>query len=129
LAARLGEEAARRVAGEALELDAACAALPALAAEPDLAVRAQAWVQLRYHTYLERQQARIDRLQRHRDLVLPAGLDLGGCSALSHECRQKLARHRPRTLGEAGAIPGVSSADLETLWALLQHRSSDASRR
>jgi tRNA uridine 5-carboxymethylaminomethyl modification enzyme len=129
LVAQLGEEAARRVAGEGLELDQAEAALPALAGERDLAVRTQAWVQLRYHSYLERQQGRIERLQRHRDLVLPEGLDIAACTALSFEGRQKLLKHRPRTLGEAATIPGVSSADLETLWALLQRRSIDVSPR
>ena len=85
-------------------------------------VREQVWISLRYGAYLERQQARIDRFQRNRDLPLPTDLDLPTCTALSHEGRQKLAKHRPRTLGEAETIPGVTQADIETIWALMQGR-------
>jgi tRNA uridine 5-carboxymethylaminomethyl modification enzyme len=85
-------------------------------------VREQVWIGLRYSSYLERQESRIERRQRNRDLPLPADLDLGTCIALSFEGRQKLAKHRPRTLGEAETIPGVTQADIETIWALMQSR-------
>ena len=95
--------------------------VPALAGAPPR-VAEQAWITLRYAAYMERQQVRIEALQRNRDLPLPADFDLAACTALSFEGRQKLGRHRPRTLGEAERIPGVTQADIETIWALMQAR-------
>ncbi|MBA3937557.1 MAG: hypothetical protein H0X38_08845, partial [Planctomycetes bacterium] len=111
----------RRISGEALDLAAAQALVPALAAAP-VAVAEEAWVELRYATYLERQAVRIARQQRLRDLPLPADLDLVAIRTLSTEGRLTLQRRRPRTIGEAGTLPGVTQADIETLWAVMQGR-------
>ncbi len=111
----------RRISGEALDLAAAQALVPALAAAP-LTVAEEAWVELRYATYLERQAVRIARQQRLRDLPLPADLDLVAIRTLSTEGRLTLQRRRPRTIGEAGTLPGVTQADIETLWAVMQGR-------
>jgi tRNA uridine 5-carboxymethylaminomethyl modification enzyme len=119
--ATVPEALGRKIAGEGLDLDAIETVVPAVVGAT-ARVREQVWITLRYATYLERQQGRIERLQRNRDLPLPADLDLGTCTALSFEGRQKLARHRPRTLGEAEGIPGVTQADIETIWALMQSR-------
>jgi tRNA uridine 5-carboxymethylaminomethyl modification enzyme len=80
------------------------------------------WIELRYTTYLERQQGRIDRLQRHRDLALPEDLDPRAITTLSTEGRLTLLKRRPRTLGEAATLPGVTQVDVETLWAAMQAR-------
>jgi tRNA U34 5-carboxymethylaminomethyl modifying enzyme MnmG/GidA len=45
---------------------------------------------------------------------------------LSTEGRQRLAQRRPRTLGEAESLPGVSQVDLETLWAAIAGRTKRA---
>jgi tRNA uridine 5-carboxymethylaminomethyl modification enzyme len=121
LLAQVPGDLGRRIAGEGMEQTATEALIPGLAAESPQ-IREQAWVTLRYATYLERQQLRIERLQRNRDLPLPADLDLTTSTAISFEGRQKLAKHRPRTLGEAETIPGVTQADIETIWALMQVR-------
>ncbi len=117
----IAPETAHRVAGEGMERDACLALLPALARAPVL-VAEQVWITLRYATYLERQAVKIDRLSRFRDLALPADFAYGALTTLSSEGRQRLLRHRPATLGEAGALPGVSMVDLETLYAALQSR-------
>ena len=111
----------RRIAGEGMEQEHVTSVLPELA-HVSPRVREQVWITLRYATYLERQQTRIERLQRNRDLPLPLDLDLTTCAAISHEGRQKLAKAKPRTLGEAETIPGVTQADIETIWALMQGR-------
>jgi tRNA uridine 5-carboxymethylaminomethyl modification enzyme len=113
---------ASRIAGEGLDLAATSAQVPAMAAHPDPAVRLQAWIALRYHTYLDRQSDRVAKLARNRDLPLPADLDLGACTAISTEGRKRLAAHRPATLGACTSLPGVSQADLETIWSLMQAR-------
>ena len=119
--ATVPEAQARKIAGEGLDLELIESVVPAVVGATPR-VREQVWITLRYASYLERQQGRIERLQRNRDLPLPADLDLGTCTALSFEGRQKLGRHRPRTLGEAEGIPGVTQADIETIWALMQSR-------
>jgi tRNA uridine 5-carboxymethylaminomethyl modification enzyme len=122
LMAGITDDTARRVAGEGMDPAAAAVAVPALAsAEP--AVAEQAWIELRYATYLERQEDRIARLKRFRDLALPDDLDYATIGSLSHEGRQRLLARRPRTLGEADTLPGVSQADMETLYAVMQSRA------
>jgi len=116
-----GDETARRVAGEGLAYAATLELLPHLRALAP-AEAEEAWTELRYHTYLERQSARIEKLARYRDLALPADLNLTGLPGLSFEGRKTLIARRPRTLGEIGSLPGVSQADVETLWAHLQAR-------
>jgi tRNA uridine 5-carboxymethylaminomethyl modification enzyme len=118
-------ETARRIAGEACDPAQAAALVPALAAAP-AAVAEEAWVELRYSGYLERQQSRIERLQRFRDLPIPADLDVAAMKTLSTEGRQRLAQRKPRTLGEAESLPGVSQVDLETLWAAIAGRTKRA---
>ncbi|TAM88644.1 hypothetical protein EPN42_08915, partial [bacterium] len=46
---------------------------------------------------------------------IPPRLHFESLRALSREAREKLARHRPRTLGQAGRIPGVTPADVAVL--------------
>jgi tRNA uridine 5-carboxymethylaminomethyl modification enzyme len=114
-------EVARRIAEEALELEESATLVPALAAA-DPAVAEQAWIELRYGTYLERQAATIARMARFRDLPIPADLDYSAIGTLSTEGRAKLIARRPRTLGEATNLPGVRQVDIETVWAWMQSR-------
>ena len=121
LVARAGDELARKVAGEGLELAATRPLVPGMSEAPDH-IAEGAWIEMRYATYLERQQTRIDRLQRHRDLVLPADLKIQAIHTISTEGRLVMARHQPRTLGEAASLPGVTQVDVETLYAAMQSR-------
>jgi tRNA uridine 5-carboxymethylaminomethyl modification enzyme len=123
--ATVSEPLARRIAGEALEPDATAALVPALAGA-DPAVAEQVWIELRYSTYLTRQQSTIDRLARQRDLPIPVDCDYASIVALSTEGRNRMAKHRPRTLGEAANLPGVRQVDLENLWAWMQNRRSQS---
>ena len=121
LLATVPDDLAHRIAGTGLDVAATTALVPSLASASPR-VREQAWITLRYATYLDRQQTRIDRLQRNRDLPLPADLELGTSTAISFEGRQRLTKHKPRTLGEAESLPGVTQADIETIWSLMQGR-------
>ena len=62
------------------------------------------------------------KLHRLRDLALPENLDYLAMPGLSWEGRKTLTARRPRTVGEIGSLPGVSQADVETLWGHLQAR-------
>jgi tRNA uridine 5-carboxymethylaminomethyl modification enzyme len=70
---------------------------------------------VKYHGYIERQVREIARLRALEDLRVPAELDYSGLAALSSEVREKLARVRPATLGQAARIPGVTPAAISIL--------------
>jgi tRNA uridine 5-carboxymethylaminomethyl modification enzyme len=81
----------------------------------DPAVAEQVEIQCKYAGYIERQQEEIHRNRRHEEMHLPPELDYGKVRGLSTEVREKLSRHRPTTLGQAGRIPGVTPAAVSLL--------------
>ncbi|MEX2582089.1 MAG: hypothetical protein WD766_02375, partial [Gemmatimonadota bacterium] len=72
-------------------------------------------MELRYAGYLERERKRAEALRRQDDFELPEELAYAELKTLSTEARQKLERVRPRTLGQAGRVPGISPSDLQNL--------------
>ena len=70
-----------------------------------------------YAVYLERQQADIDAFRRDEQLALPEGLDYAQISGLSSELRSKLSFLRPRTIGQAQRIDGMTPSALTLLAA------------
>jgi tRNA uridine 5-carboxymethylaminomethyl modification enzyme len=88
---------------------------------PDAAEQVEA--QIKYEGYIERQQAQVDKLKRLEAMRIPEDFDYHACGRnLSTEARQKLAQLRPRTLGQAGRISGVSPSDVSALMVLLHAR-------
>jgi tRNA uridine 5-carboxymethylaminomethyl modification enzyme len=71
----------------------------------------------KYAVYLDRQSADIDAYRRDESFALPAELDYAALPGLSHEIRQKLEASRPRTIGQAGRIDGITPAALTLLVA------------
>jgi len=90
---------------------------PADPERPDLprAVRAQVEIAVKYEGYLRIEETRIARFRRMEETLLPPDIDYTSISGLRLEARQKLARLRPRSVGQAGRISGVSPADLSVL--------------
>ncbi|MFA6109830.1 MAG: tRNA uridine-5-carboxymethylaminomethyl(34) synthesis enzyme MnmG [Candidatus Latescibacterota bacterium] len=79
--------------------------------------------EVKYSGYLERQSLEVARLQRLEGRSIPAGFDYADpLLNIATEARQKLAEIRPRTLGQASRISGVSPADLSTLMVVLHAR-------
>jgi tRNA uridine 5-carboxymethylaminomethyl modification enzyme len=78
-------------------------------------VRAQAEVKIKYAGYLDRQQQEIDKASRHEQTRLPDGLDYAEVRGLSSEVCQKLAQHRPSTIGQASRISGITPAAISLL--------------
>ena len=72
-------------------------------------------ISIRYRGYIERELAMAEKLQRLEDLVIPEDFDFDRVSGLTIECRQKLAKYRPRTIAQASRISGVSPADISVL--------------
>jgi tRNA uridine 5-carboxymethylaminomethyl modification enzyme len=69
----------------------------------------------KYAGYIERQKDEVERAAHYEHLKLPAELDYMQVGALSIEVRQKLAKHRPETLGQASRISGITPAAISLL--------------
>ena len=89
-------------------------------------VRAQAEVNAKYAGYLDRQQQEIDKATQHEQTVLPEDLDYTEVSGLSNEVCQKLAQHRPATIGQAGRISGITPAAISLLLVHLKRHQYQA---
>jgi tRNA uridine 5-carboxymethylaminomethyl modification enzyme len=72
-------------------------------------------VQRKYAGYLARQEAEVERLERHEHAELPPDLDYRAVHGLSAEIRERLEDVRPRTLGQAGRIPGLTPVAVSLL--------------
>jgi len=80
----------------------------------------QVEIDAKYDVYLSRQAADIAAYRRDESLELPDGLDYSQLSGLSNEVRQKLNAMRPRTIGQAARIDGITPAALTLLVAHLK---------
>ena len=85
--------------------------------ELDLRIAAQLEIDAKYQVYLSRQAADVESYRRDESLVLDEDIDYAALPGLSNEVRQKLQLHRPRTVGQAGRIDGVTPAALTLLVA------------
>ena len=79
------------------------------------AVIEQAEIAIKYAGYIDKQVDEVERASALESLKLPEELDYAQVTALSFEVRQKLARHRPATLGQASRISGVTPAAISLL--------------
>lgn len=83
----------------------------------------------RYAVYLDRQQRDIAVYRRDESLFIPSDLDYAHLSGLSAELRLKLEAVRPRTIGQAGRIEGITPAALTLLAAKARKRGSNRPQR
>jgi tRNA uridine 5-carboxymethylaminomethyl modification enzyme len=81
----------------------------------DAQVAEQVEIQAKYEGYVERQRVEVARRAAMEDRALPRELDYGEVKGLSIEVQQKLARHRPETVGQASRISGVTPAAISLL--------------
>jgi tRNA uridine 5-carboxymethylaminomethyl modification enzyme len=79
----------------------------------------QAEIQIKYESYLEKEQLMVEKLANMEDFKITPTFDYLAITALSNEGRQKLHKIRPETLGQASRISGVSPADLSILTVYL----------
>ena len=91
-------------------------------------VRAQAEVNVKYAGYLDRQQQEIDKASQHEQTELPPALDYSEVRGLSNEVCQKLAQHRPATIGQAGRISGITPAAISLLLVHLKRHQYQAKK-
>ena len=72
-------------------------------------------VNIKYEGYLSKEQEMVEKMNRLENLVLKDDFSYDGISSLSSEAREKLEEIRPRTIGQASRISGVSPSDISVL--------------
>ncbi len=83
-------------------------------------VRSELETEVKYAGYICRQKEQVERFLRLENLVIPEGFDYEAINGLSAEVNEKLKLVAPRTLGQAGRIPGVTPAAIAILAVLLR---------
>lgn len=86
------------------------------------AVREQVEIQVKYQGYIERQLDQVERSKKLEGTRIPADMDYAAVQGLSAEVREKLAKFRPDTLGQASRIQGVTPAAVGILALTLKAR-------
>ena len=79
----------------------------------------QVEITVKYEGYIQRQQNQVAEFERLEQRLLPEDLDYDHIQGLRLEAREKLSAIRPRSLGQAGRISGVSPADMAALMIYL----------
>ena len=85
-------------------------------------IREQLEIQIKYKGYIGRQLEQVERAVKLEGAKIPVDLDYLAISGLSTEVREKLARFRPDTLGQASRIPGITPAGITILSIALKAR-------
>jgi tRNA uridine 5-carboxymethylaminomethyl modification enzyme len=80
----------------------------------------QVEIAIKYAGYVERQETEVARLKTLEDKNIPVTFDFATVPSLRLEARQKLAKIRPQTIGQASRISGVSPADISILLVWLK---------
>jgi tRNA uridine 5-carboxymethylaminomethyl modification enzyme len=96
----------------------------ALDADPLLVeqIREQIEIGIKYHGYIARQAAEVDKLEANESTRLPENFDYTEVRGLGIEVGQKLNQHRPETLGQASRISGVTPAAISLLLVHLKKK-------
>jgi len=83
--------------------------------------------EIKYEGYLLQQQRAMERLKKSEQHAIPEWFDYGSVSGLSREMQEKLTKVRPRTIGQASRIPGVTPAavSLVNVYIEIQARRRD----
>jgi tRNA uridine 5-carboxymethylaminomethyl modification enzyme len=79
-------------------------------------------VELKYDGYIQRQEAQVDRFRNLEKKYIPYDFDYATVSALRNEAIEKFTRIKPRSLGQASRIPGISPSDISVLMIMLKKR-------
>ncbi len=78
-------------------------------------IREQVEIQTKYKGYIDRQMEQVEQARKLESTRIPASLDYASVKSLTTEVREKLAKNRPDTLGQASRIPGVTPAAISIL--------------
>jgi tRNA uridine 5-carboxymethylaminomethyl modification enzyme len=81
-------------------------------------------IEVKFEGYIKREQMAVEKAAKSHGIAIPDDFAYEGITALSREAREKLAKQRPRTLGAAGRIPGVTPSDVAVLSLFVQRQSA-----
>ena len=87
---------------------------------PEVAQEVQ--LQVKYEGYIQRQHEQIARFKKFEDVLLPEDLDYASFDGLSNEVVEKMTKIRPRSLGQASRISGITPAAISVLQIHLKKR-------
>ncbi len=87
-------------------------------------VSEQVEIDVKYAGYIQRQNEQIERFSKFEEYVIPDNFDYENISSLSAEGKEKLHKVRPRSIGQASRIAGVTNADISVLTIFLKQRYS-----
>jgi len=87
-------------------------------------VREQVEIDVKYEGYIQRQNEQIQRFAKFEEYLIPENFDYAKISSLSAEGKEKLHRVRPRSIGQATRIAGVTNADVAVLSIFLKQNES-----
>jgi tRNA uridine 5-carboxymethylaminomethyl modification enzyme len=76
-------------------------------------------IKIKYKGYIEREKIVADKIKRLENIVIHENFDFDKLSSLSTEARQKFRKIKPKTIGQASRIPGVSPSDINVLLVYL----------
>ena len=79
---------------------------------------------MKYAGYLQKEAQQIARAREMESMLLPPEIDYHGITGLRIEARQKLTLRRPRSLAQAGRVPGVNPSDIAVLMVWLKKYKS-----
>jgi tRNA uridine 5-carboxymethylaminomethyl modification enzyme len=94
-----------------------------LSTDLDADVKQQLEIAAKYQGYIDRQQDEIVRQQGNENTPLPDDMDYSDVHGLSIEVQQKLAQHRPQTIGQASRVSGVTPVAVSLLLVYLKRKS------
>jgi tRNA uridine 5-carboxymethylaminomethyl modification enzyme len=76
-------------------------------------------IYIKYNGYIDREKIIADKLKRLNFIEINKNIDYNSLKSLTIEARQKLSKIKPKTIGEASRIPGISPNDINVLLVLL----------
>ncbi len=79
----------------------------------------QASIQVKYETYIEKEKELVKRMSQLEELEIPETFDYKKIASLGNEAREKLAKIKPRTLGQASRISGINPSDVQILMVFM----------
>ena len=88
------------------------------------AVAEQVEIQIKYDGYIQRQQRQIHQFKKLENFRIPDTFDYTDVHGLKTEAREKLAKIRPASIGQASRLPGVSPADISILTVILHQQNA-----
>lgn len=89
------------------------------------AVKEQVEIQIKYDGYIQRQQRQIHQFKKLENFCIPEAFNYADVPGLKMEAREKLAKIRPASIGQASRLPGVSPADISILTVILHQQKGN----